>query len=111
MRDGDDAGVSVACEQLVKVFPVPGGDPVPVLGGVSLRVPTGSMMAIMGPSGSGKSTLMYCLAGLEPPTSGGVWLTGVPLWTLNRTRLAKLRRDRVGFVFQSANLVPTMTVE
>ena len=63
----------------------------------------------MGPSGSGKSTLMHSLAGLDTLTSGTVWIGDTELGTLNDRKLTQLRRDRIGFVFQSFNLVPTLT--
>jgi putative ABC transport system ATP-binding protein len=66
--------------------------------------------AIMGPSGSGKSTLLHCMAGLDQPTSGQVFLGGADLGSLSDTQLTRLRRERVGFIFQSFNLLPTLTV-
>lgn len=80
-----------------------------ILHGISLQVAPQEMVAVMGPSGSGKSTLLYCLAGLEAPSAGEVALAGRPLAALNRTDLAKMRRGEVGFVFQSYNLIPTLT--
>ena len=80
-----------------------------MLRGVSMVVTAGEMVAIVGPSGSGKSTLLYCLAGLEPLHSGKVELFGQDLASLGRNRLAKMRRDRIGFVFQSYNLIPSLT--
>ena len=79
--------------------------------GVTLTVPTGSYTAVMGPSGSGKSTLLHCLAGLDRPTSGTVRVGGTDLATLKDRALTELRRERVGFVFQAFNLVPTLTAE
>jgi putative ABC transport system ATP-binding protein len=75
---------------------------------VSVDIPAGRFTAIMGPSGSGKSTLMHCLAGLDTLTSGQVWLGETELGTLNDRRLTTLRRERIGFVFQSFNLLPTL---
>jgi putative ABC transport system ATP-binding protein len=86
-----------------------GGPPVPALRGVSLAVEPGEMVSIVGPSGSGKSTLLYCLSGLHPATSGLVRLLGRDLSTLRRGQLADLRRGRVGFVFQSYNLIPALS--
>lgn len=80
-----------------------------VLKGVSLRVARGEMVAIVGPSGSGKTTLLNCLSGLEPVTSGQVKIAGVDISALSAQKLARLRRERVGFVFQSYNLLPTLT--
>ena len=78
---------------------------------VTLDIPSSRFTAIMGPSGSGKSTLMHCLAGLDSLTSGQVFVDGVELSSLNDRDLTILRRTRIGFVFQSFNLVPTLTAE
>jgi putative ABC transport system ATP-binding protein len=86
-----------------------GDGAVRALDGVSVVFAAGRFTAIMGPSGSGKSTLMHCLAGLDTPTSGRVLLGGVDLAGLSDRDLTLLRRDRVGFVFQSFNLVPTLS--
>jgi putative ABC transport system ATP-binding protein len=79
------------------------------LDGVSVDFATARFTAVMGPSGSGKSTLMHCLAGLDRLTSGSAWIGGVELSRLNDNKLTQLRRDRVGFIFQAFNLVPTLT--
>jgi putative ABC transport system ATP-binding protein len=76
---------------------------------VDVELRRGEFTAIMGPSGSGKSTLMHCLAGLDSVTSGDVWVGDVPLKGLSDKKMTALRRDRIGFVFQSFNLVPTLT--
>lgn len=94
---------------VTKTYPAADGTPVPVLRGVSLTVAPGEFVAIVGPSGSGKSTLLYCLAGLEPYTSGSVTLQGRRLDELKPKALATLRRDQVGFVFQAFNLIPSLT--
>jgi putative ABC transport system ATP-binding protein len=78
------------------------------LDGVTVGFPAGRFTAIMGPSGSGKSTLMHILAGLDRPTQGSVVLDGVELAGLDDKRLTELRRDKVGFVFQSFNLLPVL---
>ncbi len=78
---------------------------------VSVAFPSGRFAAIMGPSGSGKSTLMHILAGLDRPTSGTVTLDGVELTALDDRRLTQLRRDRVGFIFQTFNLLPVLSAE
>jgi putative ABC transport system ATP-binding protein len=76
---------------------------------VDVELRRGEFTAIMGPSGSGKSTLMHCLAGLDTVTSGSVWIGDVELRGLSDKKMTALRRDRIGFVFQSFNLVPTLT--
>jgi putative ABC transport system ATP-binding protein len=76
---------------------------------VSVELPHGAFTAIMGPSGSGKSTLMHCMAGLDSVDSGRVLVGDVELTGLDDKRLTRLRRDRIGFVFQAYNLVPTLT--
>ncbi|HET8719164.1 MAG TPA: ABC transporter ATP-binding protein [Nocardioidaceae bacterium] len=82
---------------------------VDALAGVDLDVAAGRFTAIMGPSGSGKSTLMHCLAGLDTPSSGSVTVAGVELSSLGDTGLTRFRRDHIGFVFQSFNLLPMLT--
>lgn len=81
------------------------------LGGVDLEIGAGEFTAIMGPSGSGKSTLMHCLAGLDSVTQGQVIIGDVDITRLKDKELTLLRRDRVGFIFQAFNLVPTLTAE
>ncbi|MFJ8060391.1 ABC transporter ATP-binding protein [Streptomyces sp. NPDC096142] len=93
----------------VKVHGV-GDTAVRALDGVSVDFPVGRFTAIMGPSGSGKSTLMHCAAGLDTLTSGSAFIGDTELGSLDDRRLTLLRRDRVGFVFQAFNLVPTLTV-
>jgi putative ABC transport system ATP-binding protein len=78
---------------------------------VSIEVSAGTFTAVMGPSGSGKSTLMHLLAGLDQPTTGEVWLGPTKLNDLDDTELTRLRRTRVGFVFQTFNLLPVLTLE
>ena len=78
------------------------------LNGVTVAFPEHCFTAIMGPSGSGKSTLMQCVAGLDRLTSGQVYIGDTELSTLNKTELTLLRRDRLGFIFQQYNLIPTL---
>lgn len=84
---------------------------VTALDDVSLDVPRGAFLAVMGPSGSGKSTLLHCASGLDTPSSGAVVLGDVELSRLSETRRTTLRRGRIGFIFQAYNLVPSLTVE
>jgi putative ABC transport system ATP-binding protein len=86
-----------------------GDTSVRALDGVDVEFPSRRFTAIMGPSGSGKSTLMHCLAGLDTLTSGQVFVDGVELGQLSDKELTRLRRERLGFVFQAYNLVPTLT--
>ncbi|WP_042375206.1 ABC transporter ATP-binding protein [Streptacidiphilus neutrinimicus] len=78
---------------------------------VDVEIDAGRFTAIMGPSGSGKSTLMHCLAGLDKPTGGEVYVGDTELSRLGDKALTRLRRDRIGFVFQAFNLLPTLTAE
>jgi putative ABC transport system ATP-binding protein len=96
------------CESLTRTF-LSGGHELPVLKSITLDVPDGSFVAILGPSGSGKSTLLGLLAGLDRPTTGRVWLDGVELGSLSEDERARLRGQKVGFVFQSFQLIPTLT--
>src|SRR5262245_17774399 len=84
-------------------------DSVAALAGVDLRIDRGEFVAIMGPGGCGKSALLNVLAGLDRPSAGEVWFCGMRLDQLSETALAKLRRHRLGFVFQFFNLLPTLS--
>ena len=97
-------------EGLTKVYGA-GETRVVALDDVTLDLYAGEFTAIMGKSGSGKSTLMHCAAGLDDATAGHVWVGGVDLTTLKEKHLTELRRDRIGFVFQAFNLVPTLTAQ
>ncbi|TCJ32047.1 ABC transporter ATP-binding protein [Parafrankia sp. BMG5.11] len=98
--------------RLVGVRKVYGDDSarVTALDGVSLALPRGTFTAVMGPSGSGKSTLLHCAAGLDEPEAGTVFVDGIELGGKSETALTKFRRQRIGFVFQQFNLLPTLTV-
>ncbi|MFI7275733.1 ABC transporter ATP-binding protein [Streptomyces sp. NPDC049879] len=87
-----------------------GAATVRALRGVSVALAPGTFTAVMGPSGSGKTTLLHCLAGMDRPTRGSVWWGATEVSRLPERRLAKLRRARIGFVFQAFNLMPAMTV-
>src|SRR5205809_4730864 len=95
-------------EALTRTY-VSGGREIAVLKNITFDLPPGGFLAIVGPSGSGKSTLLGLLAGLDRPTSGRVFLDGRDLSTLTEDQRARLRAERVGFVFQSFHLIPTLT--
>ena len=100
--------MAAAAVHAVKVYGV-GDTAVRALDDVTIDIPHQRFTAIMGPSGSGKSTLMHCLAGLDWLTSGQVFVAGIELGKLHEKELTRLRRDRIGFIFQAFNLVPTLT--
>lgn len=100
--------VAAGAEGLTKVYGS-GDTVVHALRGVTIEFATGEFTAIMGPSGSGKSTLMHCLAGLDDASGGRAYIGEVNLTGLSDKEMTRLRRDRIGFVFQSFNLVPTLT--
>lgn len=99
---------AVSAVDLVKVYGT-GAFAVRAVDGITATFPPGEMTAIMGPSGSGKSTFLHVLAGLEPPTSGTVTIGDVDVTDLSERARSTLRRTQVGFVFQSFNLVPSLT--
>ncbi|WP_328898657.1 ABC transporter ATP-binding protein [Streptomyces sp. NBC_00441] len=101
-------GMAARAEDLHRAYGR-GSAVVRALRGVSVEVSPGTFTAVMGPSGSGKSTLLHCLAGMDRPTRGTVWWGGTEVSRMPERRLAVLRRSRIGFVFQSFNLMPAMT--
>jgi putative ABC transport system ATP-binding protein len=101
-------GAVVVLQRVTKTYGK-GASAVHALREVTVALPRGSFTAVMGPSGSGKSTLMHCAAGLDRPTGGTVWLGEVELTALREPDLTRLRRQRVGFVFQAFNLLPSLT--
>ena len=100
---------AVRLEAVEKIYGK-GDNEVAALKRLSMTFDTGSFTAVMGPSGSGKSTFLHCAAGLVQPTSGRVLVGDTNLADLDEVRLTKLRRDRIGFIFQSFNLLPALTV-
>ncbi|KQU67702.1 peptide ABC transporter ATP-binding protein [Phycicoccus sp. Root563] len=108
--DGSTRAPAARVRDLSKVYGK-GEAQVRALDGVSLDIAAGEFTAIMGPSGSGKSTLMHCAAGLDAATAGEVYIGDVDITQLKDKALTTLRRDRVGFVFQSFNLIPTLNAE
>jgi putative ABC transport system ATP-binding protein len=106
--DKQQTRLAARAVDLVKVYGQ-GDTEVRALDGVSVDLPAGQFTAIMGPSGSGKSTLMHCLAGLDTITSGQVLIGEVDISKLSEKQLTLLRRDKIGFIFQAYNLLPTLT--
>ncbi|MBP2472606.1 putative ABC transport system ATP-binding protein [Crossiella equi] len=101
---------AVALDAVTKTYGR-GDNATTALRGVTRVLPDGRFTAVMGPSGSGKSTFLQCAAGLDTPTSGSVRIGGTELTGLKEAKLTELRRERVGFIFQGYNLVPSLTVE
>jgi len=108
--DGDSVTPAARAHELTKVYGR-GDASVRALDGVSVEFPRGQFAAVMGPSGSGKSTLMHCMAGLDVATSGQAFIGDDDLGSLNDAALTQLRRDRIGFIFQAFNLIPTLTAK
>jgi putative ABC transport system ATP-binding protein len=109
--DHSDHGLACAAARAVDLTKSYGEGDVVVraLDAVTVEFASGRFTAVMGPSGSGKSTLMHCMAGLDAPTSGQTFVAGHEIGLLDDAALTELRRDRIGFVFQAFNLVPTLT--
>ncbi|MFI9804078.1 ABC transporter ATP-binding protein [Streptomyces sp. NPDC052301] len=103
-----DSGIAARARGLTKAYGS-GETAVVALDSVDVDIASGRFTAVMGPSGSGKSTLMHCLAGLDTVSAGQVWLGDTEITGLKDRELTRLRRDRVGFMFQSFNLIPTLT--
>ena len=102
------AGAALAADRLTKTY-AGAGHELTVLDDVSFSIADGTSCAVVGPSGSGKTTLLGLCAGLDRPTSGSVWLAGIPLEQQSEDRLAEIRNEHVGFVFQTFQLIPTLT--
>ncbi len=98
----------IVLENLVKIYRQ-GKLEVPAVRGVNLEIKSGEFTAISGPSGSGKTTVLNIIGALDDPTDGKVFVEGIHLASLSRSALSKLRRDRIGFVFQAYNLIPVLT--
>ncbi|MFI0808627.1 ABC transporter ATP-binding protein [Streptomyces echinatus] len=103
-----DGGIAARARGLTKAYGS-GETAVLALDAVDVDIARGRFTAVMGPSGSGKSTLMHCLAGLDTVSAGQVWLGETEITGLRERELTRLRRDRIGFMFQSFNLIPTLT--
>lgn len=96
-------------EQVTKSYDK-GPQPILALQGVSLEIRRGECVAVMGPSGCGKSTMLHLMAGIDRPTSGEIWFEGQPFSAMDETQLTRLRRERVGIVYQLYNLLPHLTL-
>jgi putative ABC transport system ATP-binding protein len=107
----DERGAAIVAAEDLRRRYGEGEAAVNALAGVTVAFPAGRLAAIMGPSGSGKSTLMHILAGLDRPTSGTVTLAGAEITALPDRELTQLRRDKVGFIFQTFNLLPVLSAE
>src|SRR5215213_3401190 len=105
----ETATAELVVESVIKEYATP-AEPLRILSGVSFSLGRGENLAILGPSGSGKSTLLSIVGTLEPPTSGSVRLAGIEPFALGEAKLAGLRRDSIGFVFQEHHLLPQCTV-
>jgi putative ABC transport system ATP-binding protein len=105
--NGDRSAVAAAARSVTKAYGS-GETRVLALESVDVDIARGRFTAIMGPSGSGKSTLMHCLAGLDTVTEGRIWVGGTEITGLRDKKLTQLRRDKIGFIFQSFNLLPTL---
>ncbi|MFP8959886.1 ABC transporter ATP-binding protein [Streptomyces nanhaiensis] len=105
---GGSTAVAARARQVVKAYGA-GETRVVALDRVDVDIARGAFTAIMGPSGSGKSTLMHCLAGLDAVSSGQVWIGETEITGLKEKKLTQLRRDKIGFIFQAFNLLPTLT--
>ncbi|MFH0244024.1 ABC transporter ATP-binding protein [Streptomyces sp. HK10] len=105
---GGSTAVAARARQVVKAYGT-GETRVVALDRVDVDIARGAFTAIMGPSGSGKSTLMHCLAGLDAVSSGQAWIGETEITGLKEKKLTQLRRDKIGFIFQAFNLLPTLT--
>jgi len=106
VKQGNDSAILL--KDITKTY-ILGKNQLPVLKGINLRINQGEMIAIMGPSGSGKSTLLHILGCLDKPTSGSYQLEGREVSRLSRAALARIRGQRIGFIFQTFNLLPRLS--
>jgi putative ABC transport system ATP-binding protein len=98
----------IRVNQVSMVLPA-AGRPVRILDGITFSIPAKQTVAVVGPSGSGKSTLLGLMAGLDRPTAGSIELDGTNITTLSESRMARFRRETIGYIFQSFHLIPTLT--
>lgn len=105
-----DIDLAIDVRNISKEFMLDNGESIKVLKGISLTASFGEFVSIVGVSGSGKSTLLKCMASLLEPSNGSVYINGTDPYALSDSKLAKLRRDQIGFIFQSYNLIPALPV-
>ncbi len=108
VKSNDPSQIIIQAENLTRTLSL-GDEPIHILKGLSFAIPAGAWVAITGPSGSGKSTLLGLLAGLDSPTSGQIIVNDVDISRLSEAKLAQFRNEKIGMVFQSFNLIPTLT--
>ncbi len=106
----DKARCAVEASDLYKSLPL-GSETIAILNGVSFTISPGEWVTLMGPSGSGKSTLLGIIAGLDTPTSGQICIDGIDITKMRERELARIRNEKIGIVFQSFNLIPTLTAQ
>jgi putative ABC transport system ATP-binding protein len=109
-QSAHEAQAAVEARDVTKSLPL-GAERVAILRGISLRIDHGQLVAIVGPSGSGKSTLLGIITGLDSPTTGQVFVDGTDITRMGEARLASIRNRKIGMVFQSFNLIPTLTAQ
>jgi putative ABC transport system ATP-binding protein len=109
-RTGSSAALAIQARDIRRSLPL-GGEQIHILNGVSFDVPRGAWIALTGPSGSGKSTLLGIIGGLDTPTSGQIVIDGTDITRLSEAKLARIRNQKIGIVFQSFNLIPTLTAQ
>src|SRR2546421_4298094 len=105
-----EAKVVMDVRDITKSLPL-GRERIEILKGISFQIMSGEFVSIMGPSGSGKSTLLGIIAGLDNPTSGQVFIDGIDITTMSEGKLASVRNNKIGMVFQAFNLIPTLTAQ
>jgi putative ABC transport system ATP-binding protein len=109
-RQNPNMNIVMDVRDITKSLPL-GRERIEILKGISFQIRSGEFVSIMGPSGSGKSTLLGIIAGLDNPTSGQVFIDGIDITTMSEGKLASVRNNKIGMVFQAFNLIPTLTAQ
>ncbi|HXZ06259.1 MAG TPA: ABC transporter ATP-binding protein [Ktedonobacteraceae bacterium] len=109
-QQNPDMKIVMDVRDITKSLPL-GRERIEILKGISFQIMSGEFVSIMGPSGSGKSTLLGIIAGLDNPTSGQVFIDGIDITTMSEGKLASVRNNKIGMVFQAFNLIPTLTAQ